>query len=39
MTWLICWWRGHDVKDKGWNIVSCRRCGKRRSPNGRWWSL
>lgn len=26
---LICALKGHNEKDKGWGICSCRRCGKR----------
>jgi len=27
---IVCFFRGHSVKDKGWGCISCRRCGKRK---------
>jgi hypothetical protein len=29
MRRVLCLLFGHNRKDKGWGICSCRRCGKR----------
>lgn len=29
MKRILCWLIDHNTKDKGWGIVSCRRCGDR----------